>query len=104
MPDRKAVFFDRDGTLMEEEDHCDCPTRVRAIQGVKEGLKQLKDAGWAAVIITNQSGIGRGYFTMEDFEAVNQELYRQIGGASTAPTAAPISRPTRRPAASRASG
>jgi D-glycero-D-manno-heptose 1,7-bisphosphate phosphatase len=80
MPDRKAVFFDRDGTLMEEEDHCDCPTRVRAVKGVKEGLKQLKDAGWAAIIITNQSGIGRGYFTMADFEAVNQELYRQIGG------------------------
>jgi len=75
---RKAVFFDRDGTLMEEEDHCDHPSRVRAIRGAAEGLAKLRELGWANIVITNQSGIGRGYFTQADYEAVNAELFRQL--------------------------
>ncbi len=81
MPDRRAVFFDRDGTLMEEEDHCDHPSRVRAIPGAGAALAALHQAGWSSVIITNQSGIGRGYFTTADYEAVNTELFRQLGGS-----------------------
>lgn len=77
-PDRKAIFFDRDGTLMEEEDHCDHPSRVRAIPGTAPLLKELHSQGWKNIIITNQSGIGRGYFTMADYEAVNAELFRQL--------------------------
>lgn len=78
-PDRRAVFFDRDGTLMEEEDHCDHPSRVRAIPGAADALARLRTNGWLSVIITNQSGIGRGYFTMADYEQVNAELFRQLG-------------------------
>lgn len=78
-PDRRAVFFDRDGTLMEEEDHCDHPSRVRAIPGAADALARLRAGGWLNVIITNQSGIGRGYFTMADYEQVNAELFRQLG-------------------------
>ncbi len=77
-PDRRAVFFDRDGTLMEEEDHCDHPSRVRAIPGAAAALATLRRNGWLNVIITNQSGIGRGYFSMADYEAVNAELFRQL--------------------------
>lgn len=77
-PDRRAVFFDRDGTLMEEEDHCDHPSRVHAIPGAAGALATLRQNGWLNVIITNQSGIGRGYFTMADYEAVNAELFRQL--------------------------
>lgn len=76
---RRAVFFDRDGTLMREEDHCDHPSRVQAIPGAAEALAELRGLGWLNVVITNQSGIGRGYFTMADFEAVNAELFRQLG-------------------------
>lgn len=80
MPEaRRAVFFDRDGTLMQEEDHCDCPTRVRAMPGAAEALAGLRKAGWLNVIITNQSGIGRGYFTEAAYEAVNAELFGQLG-------------------------
>jgi D-glycero-D-manno-heptose 1,7-bisphosphate phosphatase len=75
---RPAIFFDRDGTLMEEEDHCDHPTRVRAIRGAREALADLHTQGWLTIIITNQSGIGRGYFTWPDFDAVNQELLQQL--------------------------
>ncbi len=77
---RRAVFFDRDGTLMEEEDHCDHPDRVRAIAGAGAGLHELRKQGWLNIIITNQSGIGRGYFTVSDYEAVNAELFRQLDG------------------------
>lgn len=74
----RAVFFDRDGTLMDEENYCDHPTRVRAIRGAAQSLAQLHDQGWLNIIITNQSGIGRGYFTWEDFDAVNKELLEQL--------------------------
>jgi len=79
MSQRRAVFFDRDGTLMEEVDYCDDPTRVEAIAGVPEAIAELNDAGWLVIVITNQSGIGRGLFTEEQFNAVEQELMRQIG-------------------------
>lgn len=76
---RRAIFFDRDGTLMREEDYCDHPSRVHAIPGAAAAMARLQAAGWLAVILTNQSGIGRGYFTSADYEAVNAELFRQLG-------------------------
>jgi histidinol-phosphate phosphatase family protein len=76
---RRAVFFDRDGTLMREEDHCDHPSRVHAISGAAQALETLRAQDWLRVVITNQSGIGRGYFTVADYEAVNAELFRQLG-------------------------
>ena len=56
----RAVFFDRDGTLMEEVHYCGDPARVRVFPGVPEALRKLKEAGFRTFIITNQSGIGRG--------------------------------------------
>jgi histidinol-phosphate phosphatase family domain/HAD-superfamily hydrolase, subfamily IIIA len=76
---RGAVFFDRDGTLMREEHYCDHPSRVQAIPGTAEALAALRARGWLLVMVTNQSGIGRGYFTHADYEAVNAELFRQLG-------------------------
>jgi D-glycero-D-manno-heptose 1,7-bisphosphate phosphatase len=69
---------------MREEDHCDHPSRVHAIPGAAEALAELHAQGWLSVIITNQSGIGRGYFTTADYEAVNAELFRQIGSVDAA--------------------
>ena len=60
MPDRPAVFFDRDGTLMEEVDYCNNPADVRAIAGAADGLARLRGAGWMIIIITNQSGLSSG--------------------------------------------
>jgi D-glycero-D-manno-heptose 1,7-bisphosphate phosphatase len=76
---RRAIFFDRDGTLMREEDYCDHPSRVHAFPAAAEALRELRAQGWLCVMITNQSGIGRGYFTEADYEAVNAELFRQLG-------------------------
>jgi D-glycero-D-manno-heptose 1,7-bisphosphate phosphatase len=77
---RPAIFVDRDGTLMEEVDHCHDPADVRAYPGAAEVLARARSLGWRVIIITNQSGIGRGYFTMEQFESVQGELLRQLDG------------------------
>ncbi len=74
----RAVFWDRDGTLMEEVDYCRDPGLVRAIPGVAKVLAALRARGWLHVIITNQSGIGRGYFTVREYEAVNEALFRAL--------------------------
>jgi D-glycero-D-manno-heptose 1,7-bisphosphate phosphatase len=78
---RRAIFLDRDGTLMEEVNFCGDPTQVRAIPGAAKSLADLRRNGWLTIIITNQSGIGRGYFTLAAYRAVNAELVRQLGGA-----------------------
>ena len=74
-----AVFFDRDGTLMEDVDYCGNPSEVRVFPDATEALRRLKDAEFKLLVITNQSGIGRGYFTEEAYRAVDAELRRQIG-------------------------
>ncbi|MGA2272896.1 MAG: HAD family hydrolase [Bryobacteraceae bacterium] len=79
MSRRRAVFFDRDGTLMEEVEYCSDPARVKVISGVPEALEELKNAGFLAIIVSNQSGIGRGLFTEAQYTAVQEELLRQIG-------------------------
>ena len=79
MSGRRAVFLDRDGTLMEEVHYCKDPARVRVLPGVPEALQLLKRAGFLTVIITNQSGIGRGLMTEAQYLAVHEELMRQLG-------------------------
>jgi D-glycero-D-manno-heptose 1,7-bisphosphate phosphatase len=75
----RAVFFDRDGTLMEEVEYCGDPARVRVYPGVSEALRKLKETGFRRFIVTNQSGIGRGLITEAQYQAVQEELLRQIG-------------------------
>jgi D-glycero-D-manno-heptose 1,7-bisphosphate phosphatase len=79
MSRRRAVFFDRDGTLMDDVDYCSDPANVKVISGVPEAIEELKNAGYLAIVISNQSGIGRGLFTEAEYAAVQQELLRQIG-------------------------
>jgi D-glycero-D-manno-heptose 1,7-bisphosphate phosphatase len=73
-----AVFLDRDGTLMRDVEYCGDPKQVEIFAGVAEALQKLKDAGFNLIVITNQSGIGRGYFTEEDYRAVEAEVQRQL--------------------------
>jgi D-glycero-D-manno-heptose 1,7-bisphosphate phosphatase len=75
----RAVFLDRDGTLMKDVDYCSDPKDVQVLDGVPEALRRLKNGGYKLVVITNQSGIGRGYFNEEQYQAVEDELGRQIG-------------------------
>jgi D-glycero-D-manno-heptose 1,7-bisphosphate phosphatase len=74
-----AVFIDRDGTLMHDADYCSDPKQVRIFPGVSESLLRLKENGYKLIIITNQSGIGRGFFSVEQYRAVEAEVLRQLG-------------------------
>ncbi len=65
-----AVFLDRDGTLIEDRNYLAHPDGVVLLPGVVDGLKRLRDAGYLLVVVTNQSGIGRGYYTHDDYHAV----------------------------------
>ena len=78
---KRAVFLDRDGTLMEDVDYCSEPSQVKLYPGVSEALRQLRQAGFLIFLVTNQSGIGRGLFTEAQYHAVQEELMRQLGGA-----------------------
>lgn len=75
-----AVFFDRDGTIMEDTDYCSDPKDVRIFPGVLGALQRLKSRGFKIIVITNQSGIGRGLFTLDQYRAVEAEVLRQLGG------------------------
>jgi D-glycero-D-manno-heptose 1,7-bisphosphate phosphatase len=74
-----AVFIDRDGTIMRDADYCSDPKQVKIFPGVPEALKRLKSKGFKLIIITNQSGIGRGLFSFDQYRAVEREVLRQLG-------------------------
>ena len=74
-----AVFLDRDGTIIHDADYCSRPDQVRIFDGTTAALRQLKKAGYKIIVITNQSGIGRGFFSEKDYRVVEAEVSRQIG-------------------------
>jgi D-glycero-D-manno-heptose 1,7-bisphosphate phosphatase len=76
----RAAFLDRDGTLMEDSGFIGDPARVSVLPGVAEGLRLLADAGYARIVVTNQSGVARGFFGEPDVERVNAELARRLAG------------------------
>src|SRR5437764_13928751 len=73
-----AVFLDRDGTLIEDRHYCSDPKDVKIFPGAPEALRRLKSNGFKIIAITNQSGIGRGLFTLEQYRAVEAEVLRQL--------------------------
>jgi D-glycero-D-manno-heptose 1,7-bisphosphate phosphatase len=74
-----AVFLDRDGTFIHDADYCSDPKQVKIFDGVSDALRRLKQRGYKIIVITNQSGIGRGFFTEQQYRAVEAEVSRQIG-------------------------
>jgi D-glycero-D-manno-heptose 1,7-bisphosphate phosphatase len=67
-----AVFLDRDGTIMEDAHYIKSPDQVRLIPGAAPAVKRINDAKVPAIVVTNQSGIARGIFSLEDYEAVRR--------------------------------
>jgi D-glycero-D-manno-heptose 1,7-bisphosphate phosphatase len=80
MAERRAVFLDRDGTLMEEVHYCNDPGRVRVFPGVAGALARFRHAGWLVVVVTNQSGLATGKISPAQYGAVHAELIRQLHG------------------------
>jgi D-glycero-D-manno-heptose 1,7-bisphosphate phosphatase len=80
---RPAVFFDRDGTLIEHVSYLSDPALVRLLPGAIDTLKRLRRAGFAVVLVTNQSALGRGMLTEDRLGQIHAELNRQLaaGGA-----------------------
>jgi len=72
--DLAAIFLDRDGTIIVERDYLVDPMKVALLPGAGEALASLVNAGWILVMVTNQSGVGRGYFGLTDVKAVNQRV------------------------------
>ncbi len=73
-----AVFLDRDGTLMREVNYCADPEQVEIFPGVPEALVRLRAAGYKLIVISNQAGIGRGYFTEDQYRLVEAEVARAV--------------------------
>lgn len=72
----KTVILDRDGVINEEIEYLHEPEKFRFLPGALEGIKCIQDMGYQIVIITNQAGIGLGYFSKEDFYKVNKVMLR----------------------------
>ncbi len=78
MTTRKAVFLDRDGTLIRNHHYgCD-PDRIVLLDGVPEGLSLLKRAGYRLLVVTNQSGVARGYFSEEQLSVMHRRLGQML--------------------------
>ncbi len=77
---KRAVFFDRDGTLNEEKEYLSDPERLVLFPGVGAALARLSQAGFLLFVVTNQSGIGRGYYTLDDMHRVNNRLSALLKG------------------------
>jgi D-glycero-D-manno-heptose 1,7-bisphosphate phosphatase len=78
---KRAVFLDRDGTLIEDKDYLHRPEDVVIFPGAPQALKRLQEAGFLLIMVTNQSGIGRSYFTLQDCENVHQYLQSELAPA-----------------------
>jgi D,D-heptose 1,7-bisphosphate phosphatase len=81
---RPAVFLDRDGTLIEHVHYLSDPTRVRLLPGAAQALRRLRDAGFACILVTNQSAIGRGMITEAQLHLIHDEMNRQLDAQGAA--------------------
>lgn len=75
---KKAVFLDRDGTIIYDRDYLRDPELVELIAGVVNDLRLLRKQGYLLVLVSNQSGIARGYFTQEDLAKVNKRFMQLL--------------------------
>jgi D-glycero-D-manno-heptose 1,7-bisphosphate phosphatase len=73
-----AIFLDRDGTLLMEKNYLFRPEDVEFVQGAEAALRKAMVAGFTLVMVTNQSGVGRGYYTIEDVEKVHEHIAREF--------------------------
>ena len=74
----RAIFLDRDGTVIQEMEYLRHPEDVVILPGAAGALRRLREAGFLLFIVSNQSGVGRGYFTMEDVARVNERLEGEL--------------------------
>ena len=78
---RPFIVLDRDGTIIEERDYLSDPDRVKLLPGVVEALRDLRQMGFGLVVITNQSGVGRGLFDERQLGRVHERLGQELEAA-----------------------
>lgn len=81
MKKRPAAFIDRDGTLIEEVNFLSRIEDLRLFPFTNRAIYDLKRQGFLVIVVTNQSGIGRGLYTAEDMGAIHGSIQDQLGGA-----------------------
>lgn len=77
-----AVFLDRDGVICEDVNYITTPSQVKLISGVGSAIKLLNEIGLKVIVVSNQSGVARGYLTEEDVKKINQKMINDLGGRS----------------------
>lgn len=82
---KRAVFLDKDGTLLEDAPYNVDPARMRLLPGAAEGVRLLYAAGYALIVVSNQSGVARGYFAAEALYGVEKQLRVLLARAADAP-------------------
>jgi D,D-heptose 1,7-bisphosphate phosphatase len=80
---RRAVFLDRDGTIIAEKEYLSDPAKVELLSGAGEGIARMRDSGYVAVMTSNQSGVARGYFDEAAVSRVNDRLQEMLGEFNT---------------------
>jgi D-glycero-D-manno-heptose 1,7-bisphosphate phosphatase len=75
---RKAVFFDRDDTLIVDEGYMHRPEQLKFFPDTFSALKKIQEKGYLIFIITNQSGIGRGFFSLSDMHRFNEHMLKEL--------------------------
>lgn len=78
---RPAVFLDRDGTINEEKNYLHRIEDFQFIDGSCEAIKKFNQAGYLVLVVTNQSGVARGYFSLEDVEILHQHMAERLAAA-----------------------
>ncbi|HEX8861838.1 MAG TPA: HAD family hydrolase [Actinomycetes bacterium] len=81
---RRAVFLDRDGTLVEEVPYLHDPALVRLVPGASGALRRLAAAGFALVVVTNQAGVARGYYGEDAVGRVHRRLRELLAAGGVA--------------------
>lgn len=83
-PKKRAVFLDRDGTINVEREYLYRVEDFQFIEGAPYAIKRLRDAGYLVVVVTNQSGVARGYYTLDDVAALHRYIQQQLAEIGTA--------------------
>lgn len=78
---KPAVFLDRDGVMIQDKHHLGSVSGLRVLKGTAPAMRLLREAGFKLVVVTNQSGVARGYFTMRDVNSIHAELKRRLARA-----------------------
>jgi D-glycero-D-manno-heptose 1,7-bisphosphate phosphatase len=74
----RAIILDRDGTIVVDGDYLDEPARLQFLPGAAEGLRRLHERGHPLIVVSNQSGVGRGLFSLARLQEINERFLRMV--------------------------